>query len=110
MLFRGRGPRSIGRLGLRQLRPGCWRADAVLIVVQGMGVVTRLGEGVSAFRTGQRVVGLPWSTKVGDGSWQQYAVVPEAALMAVPDAVSDEAAAQYAVNPVTAYGLIDVRT
>jgi NADPH:quinone reductase-like Zn-dependent oxidoreductase len=81
----------------------------VLDLTQGMGVVTKLGERVSAFQPGQRVVGFPWSTKVGDGSWQQYVVVPEASLIAVPDDVSDEAAAQYAVNPITAYGLVDVR-
>ena len=78
----------------------CWTA--------GMGVITAVGEGVSAFQPGQRVVGMPWGNKAGDGSWQQYAVVRESAVVAVPDAVTDEAAAQYAINPMTAYGLIDV--
>ena len=84
--------------------------DCQNIIAQptGMGTVAKVGEGVTAFQLGQRVVGMPWSTRVGDGSWQQYAVVGEAALVAVPDAVTDEAAAQYAVNPLTAYGLLDV--
>ena len=74
----------------------------------GMGTIAKVGAGVTAFHPGQRVVGMPWSTKIGDGSWQQCAVVREGALVAVPDAVSDEAAAQFAVNPLTAYGLLDV--
>ena len=74
----------------------------------GMGIVTKLGEGVTALQPGQRVIGMPWGTKAGDGSWQQYAVLREGSLVAVPDAVTDEAAAQYAVNPLTAFGLLDV--
>jgi len=79
-----------------------------IAVSAGMGTVAKIGNGVTAFKPGQRVVGMPWGTKAGDGSWQQYAVVSEGALVAVPDAVTDEAAAQYAVNPMTAYGLLDV--
>ena len=79
-----------------------------MAALAGMGTVAKVGEGVTGFQPGQRVVGMPWGTKTGDGSWQQYAVVSEGALVAVPDAVTDEAAAQYAVNPMTAYGLLDV--
>ncbi len=73
-----------------------------------MGTVAKVGAGVTKFQPGQRVVGMPWGTRAGDGSWQRYAVVREGALVAVPDAVTDEAAAQYAINPMTAYGLLDV--
>ena len=37
---------------------------------------------------------------MGNGTWQQYVVVSEEVLVAVPDAVSDEAAAQSLINPV----------
>ena len=74
----------------------------------GVGTVDRLGDGATRFKEGQRVVAAPWSAKRGDGTWQQYAVVDETALIGVPDSVSDESAAQAIVNPVTAYGFLDV--
>lgn len=73
-----------------------------------MGVVDSLGEGSARFRLGQRVVAAPWNTRRGDGTWQQYAVVDESVLIDVPDSVSDESAAQAVINPVTAYGFLDV--
>lgn len=57
------------------------------------------GSGSSKFPKGTRVVAVPWGTFEGNGTWQQYAVVPEAALIAVPDSVPDESAAQFLVNP-----------
>ena len=47
---------------------------------------------------GQRVTAAPFPAKTGNGTWQQYLCVSEAALLAVPDAVSDEAAAQFYVR------------
>lgn len=37
----------------------------------------------------------------GAGTWQQYIVVGEDCLLAVPDKLSDEASSQFWVNPIT---------
>ena len=42
----------------------------------------------------------------GEGSWQEYAKLPAPSLLPIPDTVTDEAAAQLVVNPVTAYGML----
>lgn len=77
--------------------------------LDGVGRVEKMGPGTSGrFKQGQRVVAVPWNTKTGNGSWQQYATVPEAALVAVPDELPDEAACQFTVNPLTAMGFFDV--
>lgn len=47
---------------------------------------------------GQRVTAAPFPAQSGNGTWQQYICVQEEALLAVPDVVSDEAAAQYFVS------------
>jgi NADPH:quinone reductase-like Zn-dependent oxidoreductase len=75
--------------------------------LEGMGVVEDKGKDASKFEIGQRVVGVPWPAEVGEGTWQQYVAVDESNLLAVKDNVSDEAAAQYLINPVTAYGFLD---
>ena len=75
--------------------------------LEGTGVVDALGEGVTKFTVGQRVVGTPFPSVVGGvGTWQQYLIATEQTLAAVPDSVPDEAAAQFWVNPVTVVGLI----
>lgn len=78
--------------------------------LEGMGVVHALGEGVSGFSVGQRVVplfivpggGLP----EGSGSWQEWVVADPQRLFAVPDAVPDASAAQLVVNPFTAIAML----
>jgi NADPH:quinone reductase-like Zn-dependent oxidoreductase len=77
--------------------------------LEGMGVVEAVGENVSNFTVGQRVVGAPFpSVQSGNGTWQQYLVAPEDSLVAVPDSVTDESAAQFFVNPVTVVGMLNV--
>jgi mitochondrial enoyl-[acyl-carrier protein] reductase / trans-2-enoyl-CoA reductase len=77
--------------------------------LEGTGVVEAVGEGVSKFTAGQRVVGAPFpSVQSGNGTWQQYLVAPEDSLVAVPDNVSDESAAQFFINPVTVVGMLNV--
>ena len=66
--------------------------------LDGTGVVEKCGAGASKFAAGARVVAAPWPTKSGSGTWQQYVVVPEAALVAVAEGVSDEDAAQFLVR------------
>ena len=75
--------------------------------LEGTGVVAEVGQGVTKFTVGQRVVGLPFpSVEQGVGTWQQYLVAGEDNLAAVPDAVSDAAAASFFVNPVTVVGML----
>ena len=66
--------------------------------LEGMGEVAAVGEGVKHLRPGQRVIplGVP-------GTWQEYLLAPEAQLMPVPDGVGDRTAAQFVVNPLTAW-------
>lgn len=75
----------------------------------GVGEVESNGAGATRFKPGQRVVAAPWPTVPGIRTWQQYIVVAESDLIAVPDSVSDDAAVQFFVNPVTVYGLLEVR-
>ncbi len=63
---------------------------------EGLGVVDAVGDGVS-LAVGQRAV------KLGEApTWQDAVVLPEAEVLAVPDALADYAAAQLFVNPLTA--------
>ncbi len=66
--------------------------------LEGMGEVAELGEGVSHLRAGQRVIPLGVA-----GTWQEFVVAPAAQLIPVPDAVSDQTAAQFVVNPLSAW-------
>ncbi len=67
------------------------------------GVVEETGPGAERFARGQRVMGY-----IGWGGAREYAVVPEARLVEVPDAVSDEHAAGIAITYGTAlHGLRD---
>lgn len=63
-----------------------------------MGVVTKVGSGVSGFKEGQRVTSLGWMGHEGGGSWQQYANVPVERVVALPDGITDEAGAQFYVS------------
>ena len=77
--------------------------------LDGLGVVERSGPGTAGkFPPGRRVVAVPWGTRRGNGSWAQYVAVPEAALVAVPDQLADDAACQFMVNPLTVYAFLDL--
>jgi len=76
--------------------------------LEGMGIVEAVGEKVTKFTVGQRVVGAPFpSVQFGNGTWQQFLVAPEDSLVAVPDSVTDESAAQFFINPVTVVGMLN---
>ncbi len=75
----------------------------------GVGRVEANGDGASKFSKGQRVISFNWGALKGNGTWQQYRVVPEKTLIAVPDSVSDTSAAQAIVNPVTVLGFVEVK-
>lgn len=75
---------------------------------EGYGVVHSVGDGVTTFKAGDRVVPYTWDgfMQGHGGSWQEYVCVSETLLSAVPDSVSDEVAAQFVINPWTVYGLV----
>ena len=69
---------------------------------EGVGVIDALGVGASGVEIGQRVV------KLGEAAtWQEAVVVDAEDVLPLPDALSDEAAAQLFVNPLTAWLLLE---
>lgn len=66
--------------------------------LEGMGEVAEVGEGVSHLSAGQRVIPLGVA-----GTWAEFIVAPAERVIPVPDAVSDQTAAQFVVNPLTAW-------
>ncbi|MBD2701047.1 zinc-dependent alcohol dehydrogenase family protein [Spirosoma sp. BT702] len=66
---------------------------------EGVGVVDAVGEGVE-LQTGMRV------SFTSIGTWSEYAIAHHRALIPVPDAMSDDVAAQLFVNPFTAYAMV----
>lgn len=68
--------------------------------LEGAGRIVTAPQG-SGFYPGQRVAfRYP-------GAWAERVAVPIERLMPVPDAVHDDVAAQMALNPLTAWGLLD---
>ncbi len=63
---------------------------------EGYGIVGAVGEGVT-LEPGTRVAFFP-----GRAAWSEYTLVPATYVTPLPDAVSDDAAAQLHVNPLTA--------
>lgn len=66
--------------------------------LEGLGLVDALGKGVSGFSAGQRVVPIGVQ-----GTWADYVVTTADNLVAIPDGMADESAAQVIVNPLTAW-------
>lgn len=67
----------------------------------------QVGEGVTRVKTGQRVVPFFIDSRVkGEGSWQEYVSVREEMAWPVPDTISDEAAAQFVINPWAVFGML----
>ncbi|HEX8746553.1 MAG TPA: zinc-dependent alcohol dehydrogenase family protein, partial [Pyrinomonadaceae bacterium] len=66
--------------------------------LEGMGEVAALGEGVRNFHVGQRVIPLGIA-----GTWAEYLLAESTQLIPVPDSISDQTAAQFVVNPLTAW-------
>ncbi|GAB3931527.1 zinc-dependent alcohol dehydrogenase family protein [Larkinella terrae] len=67
---------------------------------EGVGIVDALGEGVT-MRTGIRV------SFTAIGTWSEYVLAKQRSLIPVPDALSDEVAAQLFVNPFSAYAMLE---
>ncbi len=68
---------------------------------EGMGVVESVGDGVTGWAPGRRVI--PWTDS---GTWQEWVVAEAQRLLPVPDSVPDSSAAQFVVNPLTAWVMI----
>ncbi len=70
--------------------------------LEGLGTVTKLGPGVKGVRVGGRYL------VVSRGNWASERVVPADGLVPVPKGLADEVACQSFVNPLTAYGLLEM--
>jgi NADPH:quinone reductase len=66
--------------------------------LEGMGEIAAIGEGVKQFSVGQRVIPLGVA-----GTWQEYLLAESTQLIPVPDSIPDQTAAQFIVNPLTAW-------
>ncbi|GAA0133467.1 zinc-dependent alcohol dehydrogenase family protein [Paenibacillus sp. YSY-4.3] len=65
---------------------------------EGVGIVKDVGKDVAQELIGKRVLPLR-----GEGTWQQYVKAPASWAVAIPDAITDDEAAQLYINPVTAW-------
>jgi NADPH:quinone reductase len=80
----------------------------MILGVDGAGTVSAVGPGVSGFAVGDRVVGKFLTPPAGHGSFAEYAVLPESAILArIPDGVPTGAAAALPTAGVTAQDLVD---
>ncbi len=70
--------------------------------LEGVGRIEALGQGVRGWRVGDRAVPLGAS-----GTWRESVLVAASGLLPVPDAVDDATAAQFVVNPVTAWVMLE---
>jgi NADPH2:quinone reductase len=67
-----------------------------------VGVVDKLGEGVSSFEPGQTVAGATWAIGVG-GGYAEFICLPAGELVPVPSDVDPAEAVCLVVNYLTAY-------
>ncbi len=70
--------------------------------LEGAGRVEALGEGVRGWRVGDRAIPLG-----AGGTWRESQLVAAAGLLPVPNTVDDATAAQFVVNPVTAWVMLE---
>ncbi len=66
---------------------------------EAAGVIEALGSEVKGLQTGQRVVPLG----ANQGTWQEYVTARAAAVLPIPDSISDQQASMLLVNPPTAW-------
>lgn len=66
--------------------------------LEGLGIIEALGEGVSGWRVGERV--LPMGAQ---GTWADAILTPASNLVPVPDSLPEDQACQAVVNPLTAW-------
>ena len=94
-----------------------WRANMYLetpklparLGYEAAGTVAAVGEGVTHVKVGQRVASVPGFSMNRYFSYGETALVPAAAVVPTPDALSDEQAAAVWMQYITAWGaLIDI--
>jgi NADPH2:quinone reductase len=69
--------------------------------VEGAGAIEAVGLNAQGWQIGQRVIPL-----AVPGTWQEYLIVKAGQLIPIPDTISDAIAAQFVVNPFTAWIMI----
>ncbi|MGW3622490.1 NADP-dependent oxidoreductase [Streptomyces sp. NPDC000880] len=80
----------------------------LVLGVDGAGAVTAVGQGVTRFALGDRVVGRFLAPPIGRGTFAEYAVIPEqSAVTPIPDRLSTTEAATLPAAGMTALELID---
>ncbi|MRG44488.1 zinc-binding dehydrogenase [Chitinophaga sp. SYP-B3965] len=61
----------------------------LIMGVDGAGVVTEIGAGVTRFKVGDKIYGQMLHEPVGEGSYAEYVVVPETKVLAIaPETIS----------------------
>ncbi|HEY4103436.1 MAG TPA: zinc-binding dehydrogenase [Polyangiaceae bacterium] len=83
--------------GAYRVKPKCPQVAGL----SGAGRVVALGEGAK-FSLGTRVA-FRWP-----GAWAEFVALPAERAFAVPAEIEVDAAAQFVINPITAFGLLDV--
>ena len=68
--------------------------------LEGVGTIADCGPEVTGFETGTRVAFR------APGAWAEFAVAPLSRIYPVPPEISDAVACQFALNPLTARGLL----
>lgn len=76
--------------------------------LEGCGVIEALGPGVTGYHIGQRVIPIMVAT---GGSWSECIVARArpGLLLPIPDHLDDQRAAQFVVNPLTAWLMVRQR-
>lgn len=69
---------------------------------EATGTIDALGDGVTSLRVGQRV-----AASGVHGAWAEYFIASAAAVLPLPDAISDETAAQMIAMPLSALVLLE---
>jgi NADPH2:quinone reductase len=82
-------------------RSGVYKADLPIVLgMEGAGEVTAVGEGVEEFSPGDRV-----AYAMVRGSYAEYALVPAAMLVRVPEGITSQMAAALMLQGMTAHYL-----
>ena|ERR1700690_2191737 len=108
------------RVSVAGMNPYDWKlADGVLAGVMpnvlpfvlgldAAGVVAAVGASVSRFKKGDRVFGQFFHVPLGEGTYAEYTLVPEAGAVALlPTPVSDEVGAALPTAGMTALAMVD---
>lgn len=80
----------------------------MIVGVDGAGTVEAVGEGVTRFKPGDKIFGQFIHSPIGEGSYGEYAIVPEkAAISHAPSGIPLETAAAVPTSGMTAQQLLE---